>query len=162
MRLSLPLAAAAATALLALPATASAASTTVDGQGDIKSMKVVNGEKAVKVVLRGLEELCGGTQKAGALITWGTDAAYQVDGICVSGQWGEGLFYLDDADAPEGGKQQGCGRLKIAYADGAVRIRVPRSCIKKAANRIRVEGEGYNFGHLMGGTAGPTKRLRRG
>jgi hypothetical protein len=154
--------AAAVVGLLAVPGIALAASTTVDGEGDIAKMRASNGDTAVKVSLKGLEELCGGTQHVNVAITWGTDASYEVDGACVSGEWGQVLSYLADADSPETGKVRPCSKLKVRHRDGAVRVRVPRSCINKAGDRIRVRAEGQNFGTLTGGTAGPTKRLRRG
>ena len=146
---------------LAFPGSALAAKQTVDGKGDITKMKVVNGDKSVSVALFGLEELCGGTRQANVEISWGTKAGYEYDGICPHGEWGEGIFYYADHSAQEG-KSVNCAKLNVRFARGAVRIRIPRSCISKAADRIRVKAKGHNFGTLQGGEAGPTKRLRRG
>ena len=86
-----------------------------------------------------------------------------MNGGCVSGEWSRGLFYLADAQNPENSsKKQPCSGLKVVYSDGAVQVRVPRSCIRKAGSRVRVRAEGQNFGTMTGGTAGPTKPLRRG
>ncbi len=161
MRRSLTLAA--VVAALAVPASAFAASQTVAGKGDIEKMKVTNGQDAVTVALFGLEKKCGGTRQANVTISWG-QSGYVYDGICPSGEWGEGLFYFADLGdrGTKVGKQTTCGKLVTRVSDGAFRLKVPRSCLRKADDQIRVKAVGQNFGTLTGGTAGPTKRLARG
>ena len=121
-----------------LPATsAGAASQTVAGTGDIEKL----------------------------VVDWGTKAGYEIDNGCYSGgTWAASLVYLADRAAPEGGTIVECPKLRFTWdaAAKAHRAKVPRSCIPKAGNKLRVRAEGVNFTSVTGGEAGPTKRLRRG
>jgi hypothetical protein len=98
-------------------------------------------------------------------VDWGTKAGYTIDNGCYpGGTWAHSLVYLADRSDAEGGKIIECPKLRFGWDEDAEahRAKVPRSCIPKAGNRLRVRAEGLNFTSVTGGEAGPTKRLRRG
>ena len=150
--------------LFLLAPAAGAASQTVAGQGDIEKMYANNGDKGITVKLFGLEKPCGGTQYMNVQVKWGDKEAYEVDGACVSGSWGYDLFYLADRSNPEGSKKKSCDGLKVSYNKdkGFLKTYIPRSCIPKANNKVKIQSEGHNFGTMTGGSAGPTKLLAKG
>ena len=151
--------------ILSLAGPAGAEGTTVKGEGDLTRMRAVNATKAVKVKLFGLDEPCGGAQYFNVQVRWGRKAAYEVAAGCYGGtDWGSGLFYLPDRSDPQTVREVACDSLKVTYnADkGFHRIVIPRSCMKKANDRVRVWAEGHNYGTVTGGSAGPTKLLDRG
>jgi len=154
-----------ATAAVILPATsAGAASQTVQGTGDIEKMVAKNGDSALKVSLVGLGAPCDAKYMK-VTIDWGTKAGYAIDNGCYSGgTWAHSLVYLADRSNAEGGKLIECPKLRFSWDEDAEahRAKVPRSCIPKAGDKLRVRAEGVNFTSVTGGEAGPTKRLRRG
>jgi hypothetical protein len=159
-----PLATACCLALLA--PSAFGESQTVSGKGDLRKMTAANGQDSVKVKLVGLRGPCDAKQFT-IDIFWGTKPTYQVQAACTAGTtWTRGLYY--DGDRRDGGwaeKRVSCGgfRLKYDAPEKAWRAVVPRSCIPKAPDRIRVESEGINYaGSAIPGEAGPTRLLRRG
>jgi hypothetical protein len=152
-------------AAAALPATSAvAASQTVQGTGDIDKMVANNAQSALKVALFGLAAPCDAKYMK-ITVDWGTKAGYAVDNGCYpGGTWDHSLVYLADRSDAEGGKIIDCPRLRFGWDEEAEahRAKVPRSCIPKAGNKLRVRAEGINFTSVTGGEAGPTKRLRRG
>lgn len=150
--------------LTVLAPSATADSQTVDGKGHLTKMFVNNGDKGVTVKLFGLEEPCGGTQYFNVQIKWGDKEAYEVDGGCFGITWAYGLFYFPDRTDDESGKAKECDGLKVTHnaEKTFLKVYVPRTCMPKANNKVKVQAIGYNFGHLNGGSAGPTKLLPRG
>lgn len=158
-------AAALASAAVVLPVTsAGAASQTVQGTGDIEKMVANNAQKALKVSLFGLGAPCDAKYMK-VTVDWGTKAGYAIDNGCYpGGTWAHSLVYLADRSDAEGGKIIECAKLRFRWDEDAAahRAKVPRSCIPKAGDKLRVRAEGLNFTSVTGGEAGPTKRLRRG
>jgi hypothetical protein len=150
--------------VLSLAGSASAASQTVQGSGDIDKMVVDNAKSALKVNLFGFGPPCDAHYMS-VILDWGTKAGYQVSNGCYPGAtWEKSLSYLPDRSKPEGAKIVTCSKLRFGYseADKSHRAYVPRSCIPKAGNRVKVRSSGDNYGSMTGGEAGPTRSLRRG
>jgi len=153
-----------ATSALVLAGSASAASQTVQGSGDIDKMTVNNAETALKVNLFGFGPPCDAHYMR-VIVDWGTKAGYQIDNGCYPGAtWAKTLSYLPDRAKPESGKIVACPKLRFSYSEatGSHRAVVPRSCMPKAGNRLKVRASGDNYGSVTGGEAGPTRSLRRG
>jgi hypothetical protein len=151
--------------LFALAHSATAETVTVQGTGDIDKMVVKNNQSAVVTKVWGLGPKCGGAQYLFVYIMWAdSKAAYQVDGSCIEAGWHKGLFYMADRTHPENSKQVDCDGLKMNFSADtkAYTVTVPRSCIPKADNRIKVKARGHNYGSMVEGKAGPTRLLRRG
>jgi hypothetical protein len=149
---------------LVLAGSASAASQTVQGSGDIEKMTVNNARTTLKVTLYGFGPPCDAHYMSVDL-DWGTKAGYRIDNGCYSGAtWTKTLSYLPDRSKPETGKIVACPKLRFGYseADESHRASVPRSCMPKAGNRLKVRASGDNYGSVTGGEAGPTRSLRRG
>ena len=157
---------------LCLPLLASSAageSQTVDGTGDIKEMVANNAQGAVKVKLFGLREPCDAKQFT-IDVFWRTKPRYQVQAACTAGTtWTRGLYYDGDRTDDQGAMAEDrvqCPGFKLRYVtDGKPfwRAVLPRECLSKAPNRIRVKAEGVNYaGSAIPGQAGPTRRLSRG
>jgi hypothetical protein len=155
----------ATTMVMAIAQPAAAESQTVQGQGDLTKMVAKNNQSAAIVKLFGLGEPCGGAQHLNAHVIWGSTSAYMAEAGCYSGNtWGKGFYYLSDRSKPESAKEVNCPDFKISYnaADEFYKIFIPRSCMPKAANRVKFKSTGQNFGTMTGGTAGPTRLLARG
>ena len=150
--------------VLSLAGAASAASQTVQGSGDIEKMVVNNAKKAFTVNLFGFEPPCE-AQYMKVIVQWGKKAAYQIENGCYPGAtWAKTLTYLPDRSNPESAKIIECPKLRFTYAAASKshRARVPRSCMPKAADRVKVRSSGNNYGSMTGGEAGPTRSLKRG
>lgn len=127
-------------------------------------MAVNNAASALKVNLFGLKPPCE-AQYMKVTLSWGTKAGYAIDQGCYPGAtWAKSLVYMSNRAKPEGGKIVKCAKLRFKYskADKAYRASVPRSCIPKAGDRLKVRSSGNNYGSMTGGEAGPTRSLRRG
>jgi hypothetical protein len=127
-------------------------------------MVVNNARTALKVTLHGFAAPCEAHYMS-VKISWGTKAGYELTNGCYPGAtWATGLSYLPKRAKPEGGKVANCPKLRFKYskADKTYRAHVPRACIPKAADRIKVSSSGDNYGSVTGGEAGPTRSLRRG
>lgn len=150
---------------LLIAASAAAESTTVRGSGDLKKMVADNGSSAVVVKLYGFRKPCE-AKHFNIDVLWGTKPAYQVQAACYGGRdWGSGLYYTPDRRQGMATKPVKCRGFRLRYnADGKFwRALIPRSCMSKAPNRIRVKSEGINYtGSAMPAVAGPTRLLRRG
>jgi hypothetical protein len=153
-------------AVVLLPvASAGAASQTVQGTGDIDKLVVNNAQTKLKASLFGIGAPCDEAKSIKLTIDWGTKAGYAIESGCYPGAtWASSLVYMADRDAGQGGKILECAKFRFTWdADArAHRAKVPRSCIPKAGNKLRVRAEGVNYTSVTGGEAGPTKRLRRG
>lgn len=151
--------------LLSLVQSAGAESVTVQGNGDIDKMYVNNAQNAVTIKVYGLGAPCGGAQKINIRVQWGDTAAYQAEAGCYSAEWGgKELYYLPHRGDPESARKVDCSGFRLTYnsADGFYRAFVPRSCMPRADNRVKVSSSGNNYGSMTGGSAGPTRSLRRG
>jgi hypothetical protein len=149
---------------LSLAGSASAASQTVKGTGDIEKMAVNNAQKELKVNLYGFDPPCEAKYMK-IIVTWGKKAAYEIDNGCYpGGEWMKSLVYVPNKNKPDGHKLLKCSKLKFKYvkSDGSYRAVVPRSCMPKAADKVKVSSWGNNFSSTTGGEAGPTRSLRRG
>jgi len=150
--------------VLCLAGSASAASQTVQGSGDIDKMVVNNAQTALKVNLFGFAPPCEAHYMK-VVLDWGTKAGYQIENGCYPGAtWAKTLTYLPNRSKPESAKIVSCPKLRFSYSEATKshRAHVPRSCIPKAGNRLRVRSSGDNYGSMTGGEAGPTRSLRRG
>jgi len=127
---------------------------TVTGSGDIQKLVAKNGTDSVVVQIFGPGGECDIRYVAATLR--GTDGVkYKVSGGCYpGGQWILGLS--------KGTKEVRCSSDRLAYnaTGGFWRFTVPRTCLGKLTNKIKVSGE-LTFGP-MPGEAGPTSWVRRG
>lgn len=156
----------AAVCLFLAPAVALAASQTVSGKGDLRKMTAKNGSSAVTVKLYGFKGPCVARQFA-IIVFWSTKPQYDVQAGCTGGtKWTSGLYYNPDRrDGSFGQQKVRCSGFSLKYtASGNVWTAIiPRKCISKAANRVRVRAEGINYsGSALPGVAGPTRLLARG
>ena len=156
-----------ASCLLLLASSAAGESQTVQGKGDLKKMAANNAQGAVKVNLFGFRGPCDAKQFT-IDVFWGRKT-YQVQAACTAGTtWTRGLYYDADRTDDNGALAENrvqCGgfRLKYKSADKYWRAVLPRECLSKAPDRVRVKSEGVNYaGSAIPGEAGPTRRLRRG
>ena len=149
---------------LAVPATAE--SQTVSGEGDIKKMFVKNGQDALTAKVYGIGTPCDGARWLNVTIKWGRTSAYKVQAACYPGEtgWQENLYYYPDRDNPETARLVDCGKFSMTYNSDDVfhRVFIPRGCMGKAANGVKVLSDGLNTSSTTGGTAGPTRLLARG
>lgn len=133
---------------------ASADSTTVAGTGDISTMFVNNDDTAVKVKIYGPGGKCDVRYVAATLK--GTDGVtYKAVGGCYpGGVWIKSL--------ERGTKVVPCADYKLSYNTTGKfwRFVVPRSCLGKLTNKVRVSGE-LTYSPTPG-EAGPTRALPRG
>jgi len=151
--------------LFGLAPSAGAESQTVDGTGDIRKMYAANRERSILVKVFGIGQPCDEAHFVHIIVKWGQTAAYKVEAGCYPGNtWAESLYYLSDRSDPETAVEVNCSDWKLTYNADKVfhRALLPRTCIRKAANRVKVLSEGHNYPSAMGGEAGPTKRLARG
>lgn len=139
--------------------------TTVSGTGDLKKMFVDNARSELVVKLYGFDKPCQ-ARSFNIDAFWGKKAAYQVEAACYGGtDWSSGLYYTSNRNGGLQGKRVKCKGFKLKFeARGKVwRAVIPRSCMPKAPDRIRVKSEGINYtGSAMPAQAGPTRLLRRG
>ena len=139
---------------VSLTGIAHADSATVTGSGDIQRLVAKNGTEAVVVKIFGAGGKCDIRYVAATLR--GTDGVrYKASGGCYpGGQWILGLS--------KGTKLVSCGSGRLAYnaTGGFWRFTVPRSCLGKLTDKIKVSGE-LTFS-AMPGEAGPTTWVRRG
>ena len=152
--------------LLLLAPSAAGESQTVEGKGDLKKMVANNAQGAVKVKLFGFGGPCDARQFT-IDVFWGTKPTYQVQAACTAGTtWTRGLYY--DSDRRDGGlavNRVQCDGFRLKYRADEKRwlAVVPRECISKAPDRVRVKADGVNYaGSAIPGEAGPTRRLDRG
>jgi len=158
-------------ALTVFAASAGAESTTVKGTspGDITKMSVNNAKTALTVKVYGLfGKNCNSRSVSSFRVTvgWG-QAAYRAEANCYAGEtprWITGLYYVADGADGSGGKKVTCPKFQVTYdaMARAYRVFFPRTCMSRAADRVKVRSEGLNSGSAAPGAAGPTRALRRG
>jgi hypothetical protein len=129
-------------------------------------MYAQNGQHAVTIKIYGIGKPCEQAKQFTMEIRWrNSQASYQVQAGCYGGtDWAENLYYLSDRHDPNSAKEVNCANFAATYnPQGKIhRAFIPRGCIGKANNRIRVWAEGVNYADAMPGEAGPTKLLNRG
>jgi hypothetical protein len=146
--------------LVGLAGPASADSTTVVGTGAIQKLSVNNGSKAVVAKVYGPNIECGVSRWVKIHMRDSDGTNYEAMGGCYPGDpasvggWHKSLSL--------GSKLVSCGfALKYNSTGGFWGFKVPRSCLGKLANRIKVTNVELVAGALPGG-AGPTRWLSRG
>ena len=154
--------------MLLIASSATGESQTVRGKGDLKKMVATNAQGAVKVKLFGFRGPCEAKQFT-IDVFWGSKPRYQVQAACTAGTtWTRGLYYDADRTDDQGAlatKPVRCPGFRLRYvtSDKSWRAVLPRDCLSKAPNRVRVKSEGVNYaGSAIPGEAGPTRLLRRG
>jgi hypothetical protein len=148
--------------LLGLTGPASAESITVKGTGNITKMSVNNGDNKITVKVYGLDKPCE-AKSLWVTVSSRETAKYRAEASCYQG-WHKGLYLYSSGDTTTGGKRVTCDGFVLKYVtDGKFyKIVMPRSCVGKLPNKIRVAAEGVDFDSAMPGFAGPTKLLARG
>jgi hypothetical protein len=144
-------------ALLAgLAGPAGAESTTVTGTGDIQKMSVNNAQNAVVAKVYGPDIECGVSRWVQIVMRDKDGTRYTAKGGCYpGGVWIQSL---------ERNGVVSCSGDKLTYnsTGGFWRFQVPRSCLSKLADRIKVVDAELVSASPMGGMAGPTAWLSRG
>jgi hypothetical protein len=117
-------------------------------------MTVNNGAQAVVVKIFGPGGECD-VRYVAATLRGKDGVSYKASGGCYPG--GEWIV-----DLSKGTRSVACGGDRLAYntSGGFWRISVPRDCLRKLTNTIKVSGE-LTFS-AMPGEAGPSKWVRRG
>ena len=153
MRRILALTAAVIVVSLSFSGTANADTGTVTGTGDISKMVASNTSDAVIVKVFGPGSKCD-IRFVAATLKGTNGATYQASGGCYSGQWILGLT--------KGTKAVTCGGDRLAYntTGGFWRFSVPRTCLGRLTDKIKVSAE-LTFS-AMPGAAAPTGWIRRG
>ena len=153
MRRILALIAAVIVVSLSFSGAANADTGTVTGTGDISKMVASNKSDAVIVKVFGPGGRCD-IRFVAATLKGTNGATYQTSGGCYSGQWILGLS--------KGTKAVTCGGDRLAYntTGGFWRFSVPRTCLGRLTDKIKVSAE-LTFS-AMPGAAGPTGWIRRG
>jgi hypothetical protein len=141
---------------------AAAQSVTVDGSGDITKMFASNGDKAAVAKVYGLDKPCD-AQYLNVKVSSKREGYYQAEAGCYGTQWLKGLYYHSSAD-DQGPSKVSCDGFRFTYnADSHFyKVKMPRSCLDHAPNRVRFASEGHDYASAMPGEAGPTKLLDRG
>jgi hypothetical protein len=147
--------------LLGLAAPANADSQKVDGTGgDLTKLFVNNGSSAVVAKVYGSNIECGVSRWVKIVMRDGDGTKYTAMGGCYPGDPASGGGWHKSLE--RGSSLVTCGGFKLKYitTGGFWRFEVPRSCLNKLANRIKVEAE--LVATAMPGSAGPTRFLSRG
>ena len=133
--------------------TAAADTATEPGTSDIKKMVVDNGANAVVVKLHGT----GGR----AAVRWVNVKLKGANGVSytVQGAW----YSVDWVDSLERGQRLvACDGLRIHYRSGYWQFRVPRTCLGRLTDQVKVSGLIVSPTSAIAGEAGPTGWVRRG
>src|SRR4051794_24400136 len=163
MRRLLTVVLAAIALVLGLIAPASADSVTVQGQGNITKMSVNNGANKIVTKVEGLDEPCQ-AKSLWVTVSSKQTPQYRAEAGCYQGKWIKGLYLPKSGDWTSGGERVPCGgfALKCVTAGKLYKVVMPRSCVGKLPNKVRVAAEGIDFASAVPGSAGPTKLLARG
>lgn len=139
---------------LGMSVPAYADSATVSGTGDIEKMTAKNGTDAVVVKVFGPGGKCD-VRSVSATLKGSDGVTYEATGACYPG--GEWIFSLQ-----KGEKLLSCSADRLAYntTGGFWRFYVPRSCLPRLTNKIKVSSE-MVYGPTPG-EAGPTRLIARG
>jgi hypothetical protein len=149
--------------LLGLTGPASAESVTVQGTGNITKMYVNNGDSKITVKVYGLKKPCE-AQSLWVTVKSRETAQYRAEAGCYQGTWHKGLYLYANGDTTTGGTKKNCDGFVFKYVtDGKFyKVIMPRSCVGKLPNKVKVSSEGIDYGSATPGFAGPTKLLARG
>jgi hypothetical protein len=146
--------------LVGLAGPAGAETTTIAGSGAISKMSVNNGSRAVVAKVHGPNIECGVSRWVKINLRDGDGTNYEAMGGCYPGDPASGGGWHKSLAL--GGKLLSCGfTLSYNSTGGFWRFEVPRSCLGKLANRIKVTNVELVAGALPG-EAGPTRWLSRG
>jgi hypothetical protein len=152
-------------AVCLLPVLAGAAyaeTQTVDGSGDITKLVANNATNTLTAKVSGLGPRCGGVQYVHVFVkNRNGKLLYEADGDCISAAWYTGLFYTPTG-AREDATAVSCAGFALTRTNGVYIVKMPRSCLGHAPDRVKLKVEGANYGTTTGGKAGPTKLLDRG
>jgi hypothetical protein len=163
-----------ATAALALglAGPALAESTTVQGKsvngypGNITKMVANNARTAIVAKVYGLDKPCDARQVEVSVKSH-NGVQYRAMGSCYNlgetPKWNKGLYRVND-DGSTSGDSLACDDFKLTYnADhGFYKAVMPRSCVSKLQDGVRVEASGIDFDYATPGQTPWTKRLARG
>jgi hypothetical protein len=141
--------------VLTLGGSASADSVTVQGTGDIEKMTANNGDKAVVVKLYGP----GGKDE----VRWVNASLKGTDGVKYTAQ--AGWYGADwEKSLSRGSTLVSCGKLAITYnsTGGFWKLFVPRGCLDKLTNRIKVKGELVSVASATPGETSWTSWIKKG
>ena len=139
-----------------------AESQTVDGSGDITKLVANNGTNTLTAKVSGLGPRCGGAQYLHVFVkNRNGKLLYEADGDCISAQWFASLWYTSTG-AREDETAVSCSGFALTRTNGVYVVKMPRSCLDHAPDRVKIKVEGANYGTTTGGKAGPTKLLARG
>jgi|RhiMethySRZTD1v2_1073278.scaffolds.fasta_scaffold542954_2 hypothetical protein len=146
--------------LLGLAGPASAEAQTVAGSGgDLTELFVSNGSNAVVAKVQGSNIECGASMWVQIVMRDGDGTKYTAMGACYPGDPASGGGWHKSLE--RGNTLVKCGfTLKYNTTGGFWRFEVPRTCLNKLANRIKVTAE--VVATASPGAAGPTKWLSRG
>ena len=146
--------------LLGLAGPASAEAQTVAGsRGDLTELFVSNGSNAVVAKVQGSNIECGASMWVQIVMRDGDGTKYTAMGACYPGDPASGGGWHKSLE--RGNTLVKCGfTLKYNTTGGFWRFEVPRTCLNKLANRIKVTAE--VVATASPGAAGPTKWLSRG
>lgn len=150
--------------LLGLAGPAVAESQTIPGTGvvsgtvgDLEKLFVSNGSTSVVAKAFGPDIECGVSRWVLFTMRDGDGTRYTAMGGCYpGGVWVKSL--------ERGSSLVNCGGFTLRYnsTGGFWRFEVPRSCLSRLANRIKVVTAELNSGSPNPGQAGPTRWLSRG
>jgi hypothetical protein len=146
--------------LIGLAGPADAESQTVAGSGgDLTELFVSNGSNAVVAKVEGSDIECGVSTWVQIVMRDGDGTKYRAMGGCYPGDPASGGGWHKSLE--RGNTLVKCGfTLKYNTTGGFWRFEVPRTCLNKLANRIKVSAE--VVATASPGAAGPTKWLARG
>jgi hypothetical protein len=126
--------------LLGLAGPAGAESATVQGTGDLDKMSVNNGPGAVVAKVYGPNIECGLSRWVEIVMRDGDGTKYTAMGGCYPGDpTAEGGWHTS---LSRGSKLVTCDGYTLTYnSTGFWRFEVPRSCLNRLANRIKVKSD---------------------
>jgi hypothetical protein len=148
--------------MLGLTGSASADSVTVKGTGNITKMYVNNDTGKITVKVYGLDKPCM-AKSLWVTVSSRETAKYRAEAGCYGGTWAKGLYLYANGDTGSGGKKVTCAGFVFKYVtDGKFyKIVMPRTCVSKLPNKVKVTAEGVDYASAMPGYA-TTKLLPRG
>jgi hypothetical protein len=149
--------------LVGLAGPVAAESTTVTGSGPLEKMAVSNGQDAVVAKVHGPGNPCNVVRWVKIRFRDQDGTRYTADGACLPGDPASGGGW--HKSLARGTNLVACGGYRLKYnATGAFwRFEIPRSCLTKLGNSIKVTaGELVTTTSAIPGEAGPTGWLSRG
>jgi hypothetical protein len=155
--------------LLGLAGPAAAESQTIPGTGvvpgtvgDLEKLFVSNGSTSVVAKAYGSDIECGVSRWVSIVMRDGDGTRYTAMGGCYPGDPASGGGWHKSLS--RGNTLVNCSGFTLRYnsTGGYWRFEVPRSCLGRLANRIKVVTAELNSGSPNPGLAGPTRWLSRG